>query len=485
MAGNLIDSKEVLSKVNIVNVIKNYIPLTKKGHNYVGLCPFHNDSNPSMMVSEEKQIFKCFSCGTGGNAINFVQHKENISYGEALIKVAEIAGFNVSKYKNKNIDRYYNEKSCFADLNEYYTTVIEHGNNKIAYEYCESRGLTEEIRRKFHIGYAPADGTASIEYLKGIKNDNFEQKYSLKLMQDYGICSYKAGSYRDIYENRLTFGIANSFGEVVGFSARFIGQNRGSDIPKYVNTKETPIFHKSEILYNYHNAKNHTKNCGYLYIVEGFMDVIALYKAGIQAVVGLMGTALSDKHIQMLKNEGVEIRLSLDNDYAGQTNSMSIVKKFNKAGIKFRVVKTHNLAKDSDEILQKYGADKLLEVINNLNTQQDFIIDFCKLTRDLSDETEKKVFIREVFKEIINLEDNLEIDSYCSKLAELTGFSKINIQKELLRIKSKSGKVATNQNTATNEGAIVENTENVYLYQTKNHISNSKSLNSEVKSLYL
>jgi DNA primase len=477
MAEKLIDTKEILSKVNIVNVVKNYMPLTKKGRNYMGLCPFHNDSNPSMVVSEEKQIFKCFVCGTGGNVINFVQKKENISYRDALLKVAEMAGYNVSKYKNQSNDRFYKEKACFNDLNEYYTSVIELENNKHALEYCEKRGLTSEIRRKFHIGFAPKDGAKTIEYLKSILNEDSEQKYSLKLMQDYGICSYKQGSYRDIYEGRLTFGIANTYGEIVGFSARYLEKDPNNEIPKYINTKETQIFHKSDILYNFYNAKNHTRDSNYLYIVEGFMDVIALHKIGIQAVVGLMGTALSEKHISMLKNEGVEIRLCLDNDKAGQTNTLSIVKKFNKAGIKFRVVKRHDLEKDADEILNNHGKDVLLETINNLITQQDFIIDYYKHHHNLTDDTEKKTFIRQVFNEIINLDDNLEIEGYCSKLASITGYSKLNIEKEYYRLKEK---VEIKQNNVPAEDDNVVNPpysdEKLFSYQTREHITTSNSL---------
>ena len=477
MAENLLDTKEILEKVNIVNVVKNYIPLIKKGRNFFGLCPFHNDTNPSMVVSEEKQIFKCFVCGTGGNAINFVQKKENISYKQALIKVAEMAGYNVSKFKNANNDKFYKEKSCFNDLNEYYTSVIELNANKEALDYCEKRGLTADIRRHFHIGFAPKDGEKTIEYLKGIKNEDGEQKYSLKLFQDYGICSYKAGKYRDIYEGRLTFGVANTYGEIVGFSARYIEPDPTRELPKYINTKETPIFHKSEILYNYCNAKNYTRDANYLYIVEGFMDVIALYKAGIKAVVGLMGTALSEKHISMLKNEGVEIRLCLDNDKAGQTNTLSIVKKFNKAGIKFRVVKLHDLAKDCDELLKNHGKDVLLEKLNDLITQQDFIIDYHKFNHNLTDDSEKKTFIRQVFNEIINLTDNLEIEEYCAKLATITNYSKLNIEKEFHKLKKK---VVTTQVTPTATENEIENPgfvdEKLYRYQTSDYVSKSSNL---------
>lgn len=478
MAENLIDAKEVLSKVNIVNVVKNYIPLIKKGRNFFGLCPFHNDTNPSMVVSEDKQIFKCFVCGTGGNAINFVQKKEKIAYRQALIKVAEMAGYDISKFKNESNDKYYKEKSCFNDLNDYYTSVIDLDSCKEALEYCENRGLNAEIRRIFNIGFAPFEGDRTIEFLKSIKTDDLEQKYSLKLLQDYGICSYKGGKYRDIYEGRITFGIANTYGEIVGFSARYLKPDPNIELPKYVNTKETPIFHKSEILYNYHSAKNFTKDTNYLYIVEGFMDVIALYKVGIKSVVGLMGTALSDKHISMLKNEGVEIRLCLDNDNAGQTNTLAIVKKFNKFGIKFRVVRRHDLAKDCDELLTNHGKETLLNKITDLISQQDFIIEFYKNNHNLAEDSEKKTFIRQVFNEIINLNDSLEIEEYCKKLSTITDYSKLNIEKEFQKLEQKvtsnpKNDVPNEEINDINPGFVDEK---LYHYQLSDYVTKSNSL---------
>ena len=478
MAENLIDAKEVLSRVNIVNVVKNYIPLIKKGRNFFGLCPFHNDTNPSMVVSEDKQIFKCFVCGTGGNAINFVQKKEKITYRQALIKVAEMAGYDISKFKNESNDKYYKEKSCFSDLNDYYTSVIELDSCKEALEYCEKRGLNADIRRIFNIGFAPFEGDRTIEFLKSIKTDDLEQKYSLKLLQDYGICSYKGGKYRDIYEGRITFGIANTYGEIVGFSARYLKPDPNLEFPKYVNTKETPIFHKSEILYNYHSAKNYTKDTNYLYIVEGFMDVIALYKVGIKSVVGLMGTALSDKHINMLKNEGVEIRLCLDNDNAGQTNTLAIVKKFNKFGIKFRVVRRHDLAKDCDELLTNHGKEILLNKITDLISQQDFIIEFYKNNHNLTEDSERKTFIRQVFNEIINLNDSLEIEEYCKKLSVITDYSKLNIEKEFQKLKQKvtsnpKNEVPDEEISDINPGFVDEK---LYHYQLSDYVTKSNSL---------
>lgn len=476
MVNDLLDTKEILSKVNIVNIVKNYVPLQKKGRNFFGICPFHNDTNPSMVVSEEKQIFKCFVCGTGGNAINFVQKKENISYRDALIKVAEIAGFNVSKYKNTQNDRFFREKKCFKDLNEYYTGVLELSHGIEGLQYCESRGLNSEIRKVFNIGFAPINGENTINYLKGIEDDQQNQMYSLKLMQDYGICTYKNGKYRDIYEGRVTFGICNQFGEIVGFSARYLKSDPNSDMPKYINTKETPIFHKSEILYNFNNAKNISKEAGFIYLVEGFMDVIAFYKVGIKSCVALMGTALSDRHITLLKNENVEVRLCLDNDNAGQTNTLSIVKKLNKAGINFRVVKHNNLAKDSDELLSNHGKDVFLEKINDLITQQDFIIDYYSNKNDLSKDIDKKTFIKQVFNEIISLEDKIEIEEYCKKMAEKTDFSRKNIENEFYRTKKK---VVSNSNYSDSSLGKDNNqnvTKHIYSYgNTDKYVTKDKS----------
>lgn len=479
MANFKFDTKDILSKVNIVNVVKNYIPLTKKGRNYFGLCPFHNDSNPSMVVSEEKQIFNCFVCHTGGNAISFVQKKENISYRAAILKVAEMAGYDVSSFKDAAVDKYFREKKCFYDLNYLYTSVIDLSSSADALKYCEDRGLNAEIRQKFNIGFAPIDGEKTIEYLKNIKDDDgTTQKYSLKLLQDYGISNYKNGKYRDLNEGRITFGICNNFGEIVGFSARkFIENEENKDAPKYVNTKETAIFHKSEVLYNYYNAKNHTKNEKFIYIVEGFMDVIAFYKAGINSCVALMGTALSDKHISLLKNEGVEVRLCLDNDKPGQTNTLSIVKKFNKNGVNFRVVRKNDLAKDSDELFTNHGKDIFLEKVNDLISQQDFILQYYKDNQDFSGDSGKKAFIKQVFAEIINLEDHLEIQTYCEKIAELTGYSRTNVQKEFFRNKKKLVQPAKQQsNHDETMDMSLETSDNAFSYNSNDYVITSNSL---------
>lgn len=424
-----LDSKEILSKLDIVNVVKNYIPLTKKGKNYVALCPFHNDSNPSLTVSPEKQIYKCFVCGEGGNAINFIQKKENISYIEALKKAAELAGIDTSKFVSTKKDKFSLQKECLNDANEFYLAMIEKSSNKDALDYCENRGLNYEIRKKFNIGFSQRNEINVIEYLKRIKDESGIQKYSYKLMEEVGLLFNKGGEYYDINFDRITFAIQNKDGQIVGFSSRYFKETN-KQVSKYINTKETDIFHKTDILYNFYSAKQFAIKEKCLYIVEGFMDVIALYKANIKNAVGLMGTALTDENIQFLKNLNIEIRLCLDNDNAGQLNTLSISKKLNKFNVNYKIVKKSELAKDSDEILQKFGSEKLHEILNAFVSQQDFIINFCLTNLDMTKDEDKKLLIRNVFKEIVGLQDAIEIEIYANKLSSLTGFSKTNIEIE-------------------------------------------------------
>lgn len=429
---NKLDSREILSKLDIVNVVKNYIPLTKKGKNYVALCPFHNDSNPSLTVSPEKQIYKCFVCGEGGNAINFIQKKENISYKEALYKAAELAGIDIGEFKVIKKDKFYLEKECLADANEFYLNMIERSINKDALEYCENRGLNAEIRKKFNIGYAQRNEINAIEYLKRIKNNEGQQKYSYKLMQDVGLLLNNKGEYFDINSDRITFAIQNKEGNIVGFSSRYF-KKTDKNLAKYINTKETNIFHKTDILYNFYNARPEAIKEKSLYIVEGFMDVIALYKVGIKNAVGLMGTALTSENIQLLKNLNLEIRLCLDNDNAGQINTLAIIKKLNRSEVRYKIVKKSDLAKDSDEILNKYGKDRLIDVLSNYYSQQEFIINHYLEGNELKTDEDKKKLIRDVFKEINGLNDKIEVELYAQKLSILTGLSSLNIETEYYR----------------------------------------------------
>ena len=278
---------DVIKNADIVKVISAYQPLTQHGKEYIGLCPFHNDSSPSMHVSPSKRIFKCFACGTGGDAIGYVMKREGLSYFEAMKKVAEISGYHDPRLEDKQFNKPVDEAKvplfkCLHDLTVYYQYALSTEEGKLALDYLDKRGLDSEIRNKYLLGYAFLDGEATIKYLQS-------KGHSLKTIEDVGIASISNGVYKDKNAGRVIFPILDKDGRVIGYSARTLH----NDDAKYVNTQGTALFYKSNVLYNYNVAKDKAHLDGYVYVLEGFMDVFALHKIGIDSAVALMGTALT------------------------------------------------------------------------------------------------------------------------------------------------------------------------------------------------
>src|SRR5574344_139691 len=325
---DLIDS--LLKSSDIVTVISSYISVIKKGRSYVALCPFHDDKHPSLNISKEKQIFKCFSCGTGGNAITFIEKYEKISFDEAVRKLADLVGFHDPRlakeaYKpavNPTLEPLY---KCINDLENYYKYGLSLEEGKRATDYLAARHIDQTQIARYGLGYAPMDGQKTVAFLQA-------KGHSLKSIEDIGIALAKASGTADSNAGRLIFPLANPDGQVVGFSARRLGEE---DTAKYVNSPETKIFQKSDILYNYHLAKATAHHDGYVYLLEGFMDVMALEKAGMPSAVALMGTNLSANQVNLLRRLNCEVRLCLDGDAAGQEGMMRMISRLNKAALPF------------------------------------------------------------------------------------------------------------------------------------------------------
>ena len=372
MAFNNSIAEDVLKHADIVKVIGSYLNLTKKGKNYVAICPFHDDTNPSMTISPDKKLFKCFVCGTGGNAITFVQKYEHISFNEAVKKVADICDYHpegLERYaKPVKVDEHKQELlKCLYDLNLYYQFALNTPEGKEGLDYFEKRKLDISLRNKYKLGYAPKDGKSTIEFLT-------KKGHSIKTIEDTGIAKMiSSGNYRDMNEGRVTFPICDIDGNVIGFSARRL---KDDDTAKYMNTPETYLFHKTNNLYNIHIAKDAAKIKGYIYVCEGFMDVYALGKIGIDAAVAIMGTALTSEHIQILRGLNVEVRLCLDGDLPGQSAMMKIAKNLAQAGVKFRVVDNQGSDRDPDEILNEDGKVALEEYLNKLISRTDFALNY-------------------------------------------------------------------------------------------------------------
>ena len=421
-------SEDILKHADIVKVIGSYLNLVKQGKNYKAVCPFHDDTNPSLTISPEKQFFKCFVCGTGGNAFNFVQKFEHVSFPEAVRKVADIIGYHPEGLEAISKPVKVDEKKeallkCLHDLNLYYQFALNTPDGKEGVEYFDSRNLDTSLRNKYKLGYAPKDGKATIDFL-------LKKGHSIVTIEQTGVMRMISNTnYRDMNEGRVTFPICDIDGNVIGFSARRI---KNDDSAKYMNTPETYLFHKTNNLYNIHIAKDACKLKGYIYVCEGFMDVFALGKIGIDAAVAIMGTALTNEHVQILRSLNVEIRLCLDGDLPGQSAMMKIARVLAKNGIKFRVVDNQGSSKDPDEILNQDGKEALEEYLNKLVDHNDFALNYYLRSNPLKTNEEKKALIKEFLPVLLRINSQIELDTYLRKLEKITGFDAESIR-DLLR----------------------------------------------------
>ena len=350
-----IDVNKIRSNADIVRVVSSYLPLQQKGRNYVAVCPFHNDSNPSLTVSQEKQIYKCFSCNASGNVFTFVQEYEKIGFLEAVRKVCELTnqrveGFEKVIKKNEVPKEKQVLYNLLNDLGNFYSYNLKNSSNKEAYEYIKNRGLEDKYLDEYRVGYAPYESEKTIKFLKakGYSNDD---------ILNSGVGIEANGTIYDRYNGRLVFPLFDTYNRIIGFSARKLPSSK--DEAKYVNTTETPLFHKSNVLYNYYQAEKISRKIGFCYVLEGFMDVLALVRSGIPNAIAIMGTALTNEHIEMLKKLNCEIRLCFDNDRAGQEATLKNLALLKRTQLKVRVVNALNQNKDPDEILKTQGEEEL------------------------------------------------------------------------------------------------------------------------------
>lgn len=422
--------EDILKRADIVDVISSYINVIKKGRNYVAVCPFHDDKNPSMMISKEKQIFKCFVCGTGGNAITFIQKYENISFENAVKKLAELIGYkderlniksSASKQEEANAPLYV---TC-EELTKFYMMTLLAKEGEEGKKYLTERFIDDDVIKQFRIGFCPNNPLISIKYLQA-------KNCTLKDIETIGVAGHSNGQYVDKNAGRVVFPLTDINGKVVGYSARKINN---SDEAKYVNSPETPLFQKGNIIYNYANAKKTARLDGYCYLLEGFMDVIALYRAGVKSAVALMGTALTMQQVNLLKRLNVEIRLCLDSDNPGQMATLKAIELFDKANVKYRIVRRSNGPKDADEILDKYGKDNLIKWLNILIDKVQFAMNYFSRTNPLNTIDERKRFILDFLPFLKNVNSELELEEYIVNIAKITKFDRKVITNALEKYK--------------------------------------------------
>lgn len=419
--------KEVRSASNIVDVISSYLPLVKKGKNYFGVCPFHDDNNPSMSVSEDKQIYKCFSCGASGNVFNFVMDYEKIDFKSALYLLAKRSGINVSnnlvKTNNKN-DKFY---EIYNIAEKYYQNNLNTSLGLEAKSYLHNRGIDDELIKHFKIGL-------SLKEQDGLVNLLVKKNYSIKDISLIGLSNMD----KDLYINRIMFPLFNTNGDTIGFSGRIYNTKSDS---KYINTRETLIFKKGENLYNYHLAKDEARKEKSLIVVEGFMDVIRLYSIGVKNVVALMGTSLTKEQTTLIKRTSTNIILMLDGDNPGKKAIVNVGHILEEENLRVNVVALPEEL-DPDEYILKYGKENFINLLNNPIEYSEFKINYLKEGKDLTKIDEQSSYVNEVLQELCNIDDDIKKELILKRLEK-----EFNLDIEFLRNKlqnmQKSGKIET------------------------------------------
>ena len=342
--------EEVRMKNDIVDVVSQYVKLTRRGSTYFGLCPFHNEKTPSFSVTPSKQMYYCFGCGAGGNVFNFVMEYENYTFGEALQHLADRAGVQLPKIEySREARQKAEERAALLEINKlaarYFYYQLRRESGKTAYAYLTGRGLSEETIKKFGLGYSDKFSDDLYKFLKS-------KNYSDTLLRDSGLFNVDEchGMY-DKFWNRVIFPIMDVNNRVIGFGGRVMGDGK----PKYLNSPETKIFDKSRNLYGLNVARTTRKN--YLILCEGYMDVISMHQAGFTNAVASLGTALTSGHASLLKRYTQEVLLLYDSDDAGVRAALRAIPILREAGVTSRVV---NLRphKDPDEFIKALGGEE-------------------------------------------------------------------------------------------------------------------------------
>lgn len=388
---------DIRASADIVAIIGSYIPLTQKGKNFVGVCPFHDDHSPSMSVSPEKQIYKCFACGASGNVFTFVAEYENVSFIEAVRIVASKCGkeLSITTYNN-NVSQALKEENEIMDLTQkFFLNNLRTKFGKDALEYLKNRGLNEDIIKEFGIGLS-LDSNDSLYQLLLKKN------YDIKKLLDLGLVNSVNGKTYDMFTRRITFPLWDKDGNIVGFSARIYRNEK--DVSKYMNSRESKLFKKGETLYNYHKAKDIAKREKKIIVVEGFMDAIRIFSIGIKNVVALQGTAMTTEQIQLLKKLRVKVILCLDNDNAGLIATINNGDELIKNEIETEVIRLSG-EKDPDEYILANGGKAFKNNVDKPLSYFEFKMNYLKQNKDLNNVEDLSIYVNDVLKSLTEIDD--------------------------------------------------------------------------------
>lgn len=418
---------EVKNKVDIVALIGGYVNLKKAGRNYKGLCPFHNEKTPSFMVSGERQIFKCFGCNEGGDSLAFYQKIEGLEFPEALKALAEKVGVQLREVKFKPGE---NQREVFTRINslvsEFYNYLLtKHSSGKKALEYLKARGLTQKTIEDWQIGFAPDSWDTTFKFL-------IKKKFDIKEITSSGIAlpSTGRGAY-DRFRNRIIFPIRNISGSVIGFSGRIFGEGE----PKYLNSPDNLLFNKSNNLFGLDKAKNSIKKENGAVLVEGNLDVIMSHQIGVTNVVCPLGTALTEKQLQLLRRFSDQLVVGFDQDDSGQKAALRSVDLAEKEGVGLKFARYS--AKDPDELIRS-NPNAWKKAVEEAVPVYDFLLDYLVSKNPLNEPSSLRKITKEFLPYFVKIENEMTRSHYERLLAKKLGISEDSVKAEMAKIPNKN-----------------------------------------------
>ncbi len=398
---------------DITDVIGTYVRLTRRGANYVGLCPFHNEKTGSFSVNKNMQIYKCFGCGKAGNVFTFLMDYDNLTFGEAVRELAERAGIQLPEAEVSDEEKQRrNLREKLFEINKeaakYYYVMLRSEQGKAAYKYLRDRALSDETIKNFGLGFAGRSGDGLYNYLK-------RKGYSDEVLKESGIFTFSERGVYDKFWARVIFPYMDKNGKVIAFGGRItVSSDDAKKMPKYLNSPETKIFIKGDHLYGMHLARHsHEK---YMLLCEGYMDTIALHQAGFDNAVGSMGTALTPKQAKLISNYVKEVVMTYDSDGAGQNAILRAIPILKDAGVVAKVLDMSPY-KDPDEFIKALGADEYRKRIENAISAFDFEAKTLRDKIDAKDPAQKTNFDHELARKLARITDEIERNNYIEAAA--------------------------------------------------------------------
>jgi len=399
------DSIEALkARLDIVDVIGSYLELRKAGANYKAPCPFHGEKTASFVVSPAKQIYHCFGCGAGGDAIKFVMEHEKLNYREAIEKLASSYNFSLSYSDNKSLKP---RSNVMEKINDWYRYLLV--KNHQALSYLKDRGIYESSIEKFGIGYAP-DSNSTLNYIRS-------QFLNMNEAQEAGVIGYEGGKTYARFIERIMFPIHSANGTIVGFGGRTISGHQA----KYVNSPETPFFNKSRLLYAYHHAKQSIYKTKQIVITEGYLDVIMLHQAGFENAVATLGTALTPEHLPLLRKGEPEVLMAYDGDKAGRAAALKASKLLSASGFNGGVV-IFPTGLDPADMVKNGALEELSSMFRKPQSFIEFVLDEILSLYNLLDPKAKEICMQDAIGYLKTLSPILQ-DRYKTYLAQRLGIN--------------------------------------------------------------